>query len=230
MLSDYTRRGLRAVLGPAKRKLWGPVARAEKDYATHIPILIALAAIFKIERVLELGCGDYSTLLFLQRLAFPSLAELDSFETDEIWLDKVDASVSDERFHGTLVSGAMETAISSDLLEKYDLVFVDDSSNGNERAETIKRIAESQPRRTVVAIHDFEVFGYQKAAAWFQHQFRFKAFNPQTGVVWNGENNLSADLQRASSIIKRWADKLEPDDISGWTRILNQNLIQDRSQ
>src|ERR1044071_885749 len=47
--------------------------RAHNDYATHIPILIGLARLREIRRVLEFGCGRYSTLTFLKASAFPHL-------------------------------------------------------------------------------------------------------------------------------------------------------------
>ena len=44
--------------------------RAENAYATHIPVLVGLGSIRRIERVLEFGCGHYSTKTFLRRSVF----------------------------------------------------------------------------------------------------------------------------------------------------------------
>lgn len=214
-------RGLKAVLRPAKRRLLGPVARAEKDYATHIPVLLALAQAMKVEKVLELGCGEFSTLTFLNSSAFPSLVSLESLETDQTWLDKIATMVAnDARVKTTLVPGAMRSAIEQADLDAYDLILVDDSTSAVDRAATIRAISARQPRRAVIAIHDFEIHGYREAAAAFQHQFTFTAFNPQTGIVWNGDKELTKALRHASSAIKRNAKKLDPDDVSGWERVL----------
>ena len=220
-IPDMALRGLKAVLGPARRRLLGAVARAEKDYATHIPVLLGLARVMRVESVLELGCGHYSTLTFLNRVGFPSLVALKSLETDQVWLEKISATVSnDPRVRTELVHGAMRSIIEEIDLEDYDLIFVDDSTSGDERAATIRSLAARKPKRAVVAIHDFEIQAYRDAVSPFQHQLTFKAFNPQTGIVWNEEKDLSKGLRRASAVFKRYAKTLEPDDVSGWSRVL----------
>jgi predicted O-methyltransferase YrrM len=220
-------RRLKAVLRPAKRKLLPPVPRAAKDYATHIPILLSLAQAFKVEKVLELGCGKYSTLMFLNSTAFPALVSLESLETDHAWLDKVCAEVgNDSRLHCRLVSGLVSSAVEQTNLDDYDLIFVDDSTSADERAATIRAVAAQQPKRAVVVIHDFEVQAYRAAASAFRHRSIFKTFMPQTGVVWNGSKELTRALQRAGSSIKRYAGKLEPDDIAGWTAVLQPNALK----
>lgn len=214
-------RGLKAALGPVKRRLLGPVARAANDYATHIPVLLALAQSVKVERVLELGCGQFSTLTFVNRRAFPALLELDSIETDQAWLDKVALMTSnDSRLRTSLVQGAMSSAMEQMELGKYDLILVDDSSSSAERAGTIIALAARKPTRAIVAIHDFEVRPYRDAAAGFQHRFTFNAFNPQTGIGWYGKKELAGALRHSNSVIKRYAKKLEPDDIEGWKEVL----------
>ena len=215
-------RGLKAALRPARRRLWGPATRAEKDYATHIPILLALARAVKVENVLELGCGDYSTLTFLDSSAFPSLVSLESLETDKAWLEKVALTVGDDsRFSARLVNSVMRSGIKQVDIDSYELVLVDDSSTSDERAGTIRAIADYHPKRAIVVIHDFEIQAYREAASGFLHQFIFKAFTPQTGVVWNGNKDLMKTLRQASSAIKRNAKKVAPDDVGEWKKVLS---------
>jgi predicted O-methyltransferase YrrM len=225
-------RGLKAALRPAKAKLFGPVARAEKDYATHIPILIGLAQAIEIKRVLELGCGEYSTLTFLNKSVFPALLQLDSFETDQAWLDRVSTLVVDDsRFTARMVSGSMRSAVQRADLENYDLIFVDDSTSSEERVATIAAIATRRPNRAVVVIHDFEIQAYRDAAKAFECRFIFKAFNPQTGIVWNGDKPLVRELKRIEAAAKQYAAKLEPEDISGWMSALpHRALIANKSK
>jgi predicted O-methyltransferase YrrM len=221
-LPDIALRGLKAMLRPARRRLLGPVERSEKDYATHIPVLLGLARVMRIENVLELGCGDYSTLTFLNAVAFPSLVSLHSLETDQGWLDRIRAAVGDDpRVSTRLVSRGMRSMIEQTNLDDYDLVFVDDSTSAEDRAATIRALSANRPKRAVVVIHDFEIQAYREAAAAFQHQFIFKAFNPQTGVVWNGDKNFGRPLRETSSVIKHYAKTVEPDDVSGWQAALN---------
>jgi predicted O-methyltransferase YrrM len=216
-IPEIALRGLKAALRPARKRLSGVAARAEKDYATHIPILLGLARVTKVENVLELGCGDYSTRMFLNSTAFPSLVSLHSLETDQAWLDKIHAAVGDDpRVSTQFVSNGMRSMIDQMNLEKYDLIFVDDSTSADDRAATIRAISANRPQRAVVAIHDFEIQAYREAAAAFQNQFTFKAFNPQTGIVWNGDKDLSKALRKTSSVIKHFAEKVQPDDVSGW--------------
>lgn len=175
----------------------------------------------KVERVVELGCGEYSTLTFLNRLAFPSLIALDSWETEQAWLDKIAASAgSDFRLRTGLVIGEMRSAIENIDLEEYDLIFVDDSTSSEERSRTIREIALRRPTQAVVVIHDFEVQAYREAAKLFRHRFIFRAFTPQTGVVWNGGRGLTKALKRAELVIKHHSKTLEPDHVSDWSKVL----------
>ena len=73
----------------------------------------------------------------------------------------------------------------------------------------------------MVVIHDFEVQAYRDAADVFQHQFTFKALNPQTGIVWNHERELTKAFRNAASVIKRFVKKIEPDDVRGWMKAFN---------
>jgi predicted O-methyltransferase YrrM len=202
-------------------KLFGPAPRAQNDYATHIPILLSLARAIKVEKVLELGCGNYSTLTFLNPTAFPSLVVLDSLETNQAWLDKIVATVgSDPRLRPRFVPNSMLSAIEKADLEDYDLIFVDDSASSEERSATIREISHRGPRHAVVAIHDFEVEAHARAARAFRRKFVFKAFTPQTGVVWNGDRGLTTDLRRAELAVRRHAKMFEPDDVRGWAKAL----------
>jgi len=221
--ANFALRVLRAVSHPVEQKLFAPVARAEKDYATHLPILIGLARAMRIQTVLELGCGMYSTLAFLNRKAFPALARLDSLETDQSWLDKISKAVGDDpRFHAQSVSTDMHVMVERTYLEQYDLIFIDDSTNSEKRSATIRAVSKRQLRHPVVAIHDFEVKAYQQAARTFRHRFIFKAFNPQTGVVWDGGSNLRRQLEKSASVMKHCANKLEPDNIEEWRLALSR--------
>lgn len=211
----------KTLLRQAKRKLFGPVPRSQKDYATHIPVLLGMSQALDLKSVLELGCGENSTLTFLNRSVFPSLATLDSVENDPLWLQKLSTIAGiDSRLRLQLTRGAIHSAIEKTDLEGYDLIFVDDSATSEERAETIRAISMRQPRHAVVAIHDFEVQDYRKAAMSFENHFIFKAYTPQTGIVWNGNKNLAKTLRRLSLLVKTHAKQLEPDDITEWHRVL----------
>jgi len=58
-------------------------------YGTHVPVLKYLASHFKIENVLEFGCGVFSTITFLDKASFPDLKSLVSLESDAFWIDNI---------------------------------------------------------------------------------------------------------------------------------------------
>jgi len=194
-----------------------PVPRAKKDYATHIPALIGLARWKQIRSVLELGSGLYSTATFLNKTSFPDLQVLDSFETDSGWADTMKAVISgDPRASLKVAGGTMAAALSDFQLNNYDLIFIDDSVSAEDRARTILAVHERNPGNSLVVIHDFEVSQYRNVARCFHHRYAFRAFNPETGVAWQNGIATSDAFKKIDAVMKRHADRLEPDDLEGW--------------
>jgi SAM-dependent methyltransferase len=188
--------------------------RAANDYATHVPILIGLARLREIRRVLEFGCGYYSTLTFLNRTAFPHLERLVSIENDAAWAATVhEAATEDARWTLKLVNGEIADCIRNIDLEVFDLILIDDSKSSAQRAATIRAVAARHPQTPWIAIHDFEVEEYRQAAAGFVQRHRFKAFNPETGVV----SNTLANIRILDRVLKEESRVLEPDDVAAWT-------------
>lgn len=193
--------------------------RALNDYATHIPILIGLARVRKIRHVLEFGCGRYSTLTFLNRSAFPDLERLHSIENDDAWATTIqEAAQNDPRWTLQLVNGEISESIPD--LESFDLILIDDSKTSVQRAATIRAVAHKQPQHPWIVIHDFEVDEYRDAASAFKHRHRFRAYNPETGVVANRVNGWKT-LDRS---IKVKAKVLEPDAVARWIDTFRQDL------
>jgi len=186
--------------------------RARNDYATHIPILIGLARLRAIRRVLEFGCGHYSTLTFLNASAFPDLERLHSIENDDAWATTIhEAAKDDPRWTLQLVNGEICESIPD--LESFDLILIDDSKTSAQRAATIRAVAAKQPQHPWIVIHDFEVDEYRDAASAFKHRHRFRAYNPETGVIANS----SLDLRGLNRSLKQNAKSLDPDNITAWS-------------
>jgi precorrin-6B methylase 2 len=186
--------------------------RARNDYATHIPILIGLARLRAIRRVLEFGCGHYSTLTFLNASAFPDLERLHSIENDDAWATTIqEAAKDDPRWTLQLVNGEICESVPD--LESFDLILIDDSKTSAQRAATIRAVSAKQPQHPWIVIHDFEVDEYRDAASAFKHRHRFRAYNPETGVVANSSLNVRA-LNRS---IQQHAKSLDPDNITAWS-------------
>jgi hypothetical protein len=198
-----------------------PAERADDPYATHVPVLIGLARMLNVERVIEYGCGHYSTLTFLDRSAFPGLIKLLSLENDAEWFEKIAGQVNgDPRVEMWNVSGPMSSAASVTELSGYDIAFIDDSMNPSERATTIREIAAKRPDSTVVVVHDYETAEYRRAARAFTNRFNFDSLNPNTGVLWNNAPITKRDLRSLDKLIKRHAGRLQPSDVRGWVQAL----------
>jgi predicted O-methyltransferase YrrM len=201
--------------------------RSGVPLGTHLPVLVGLSRIVPLRRVLEFGCGRYSTLNLLDRAVFPDLEALDSFETDPAWADEIAAATRhDPRVRLTTVKGAMADAADA-AAGDYDLVFIDDSKSGAARAATILAVAERKPR--LVAVHDFEVFAYRRAAAaGFRHVFRFGAINPHTGLMWapleaaDGLGPPVAELRRLNDLVRRHARSVPHDDARQWAAVMDR--------
>jgi hypothetical protein len=196
-----------------------PTPRAANDYATHVPILIGLAQRGEIKNVLEFGCGYYSTLTFLNRAAFPHLERLTSVENDDAWAETLcEAAKDDERWSLKLIEGEISDFVSQLDLEVFDLILIDDSKTSVQRSATIRNIAHQQPQHPWIVIHDFEVDEYQRAASGFRQRHRFRAYNPETGLIWNNGNE-PRDVRSFDRVLKRGAKTLAPDNIEAWRRL-----------
>jgi hypothetical protein len=207
-----TWRKLKAVLQPLP-------PRAQNAYATHIPILIGVAALRPIRRVLEFGCGHYSTKTFLNRAAFPDLKELQSVENDPAWAETVRQAIEDDaRCTVSVVSGEMFAAVRQFDLETFDLILVDDSTNAEERAQTIRALSSRRPLNPWLVVHDYEVEEYRCASAEFKERFTFKAYNPHTGLTSN--SRFTSAIKTLDRQLRSNHSSLAPDDADGWLRIL----------
>ena len=209
------KRYLRPFVAPVRRYVSTP--RAGNVYSTHIPILIGLSRMREIKRVLEFGCGYYSTLTFLNRAAFPHLERLQSVENDGAWAHTLRDSVKgDQRWMLNLVDGEIADSVTSLDLEAFDLIMIDDSQTSAQRSLTIRAITAMQPQRPWIVIHDFEIEEYRRAAAGFKHRHVFKAFNPETGVLSNHVTHWKS-LDRTIRSNKM----LDPDRTVHWIRVLS---------
>lgn len=195
-----------------KKSIWyrgqqilNPLAkRATNPYTTHIPILVAIGSLIDIEYALELGCGEYSTLTFLNKTVFPRLESLHSIENDSLWADKISTlAASDRRLQINLIDSAIKAAIDKSLVREKDLIFIDDSLTIQERSATIKEVSKFVESSTIVIIHDYENKDYRDSATRFANSFRFTAFNPNTGVLWNNSTLSKKVLGKLNNLFKR---------------------------
>jgi hypothetical protein len=143
-------------------------------YASHLEVLKGMGA--GIGSVLELGSGDYSTRLFLDREYYPDLHLLYVLEPDPAWQAKLPNDPRIVRIH--------EYDDKYDWPTFTDLILID-SGPEKRRLCDIEFIASCHLPRVKVVIHDFEHEPYQKAALPFQHVEIHKVLTPWTAVCWN---------------------------------------------
>jgi len=216
-MSLRIRHRLAPFVAPLRRRVkYFSTPRAVNDYATHIPILIGLSRLREIRHVLEFGCGKYSTLTFLNAAAFPHLERLHSIENDDSWAQAIQQATNDARWTLQLVNGEISESVADLDLESFDLILIDDSKTSAQRAATIRAVAAKQPRRPLIAIHDFEIDEYRAAASTFTHRHRFRAYNPETGVL----SNSALDMRSLNRSIKQNANAIDPDNIEAWSNAI----------
>ena len=54
------------------------------------------------------------------------------------------------------VDGPVAKAVAGLDIDAFDLIFIDDSTSGRDRCDTISAVAAAQPQRAIVIIHDFD--------------------------------------------------------------------------
>jgi hypothetical protein len=217
---------IKAIAHRAAEKLRGVPDRAENPYATHLPVLLALARLLDVKRVLEFGCGDFSTGTFLDRRAFPKLERLESYENDAEWAKRVrDAAQDDPRLDLRVTRGAIADAAKAAAIEDFDLILVDDSIEAPLRIATLTTVAQRRPMRAAVVVHDFELPFYREPTGAFRHRFRFTPLNPNTGVAWNHDRLREADLKRLVSVVRKHRDRIKVDDRAAWVELIEREVV-----
>lgn len=220
-----TRLGAGAALASGRQLGLLRPARAQNQYATHLPILIGLARMVPVRRVLELGCGNHSTFTFLDRRAFPDLITLESLETDAAWARHIaEENRREPRLNLRLVEDPLETVLRQLPLNAYDLLLVDHSDKYEIRAATISFLANCAPGRTLVMLHDYEIPLYRRAARGFRHRFEFTAFTPSTCLACGHSPVRRGALRSLERAIKRHARTLRPDDAAAWIAVLDDEF------
>lgn len=206
------------------RRTWNPpltkAIRHANPYATHLPVLVAIARVWRIDSVLELGSGHYSSLTFLDRSCFPDLKRLVSWENDRTWFEEMKPVIgADSRAEYRFIAGPIAAGLDRESITSATLILIDDSTTATDRAATIARVAELARPETLVLVHDFETAEYLTAAELYPQRYVFEAFMPQTGLLSLGRTFPMRRLQRLDRSIRRASEIVAPNDLAAWTRI-----------
>lgn len=198
----------------------GIAARSEQPYATHIPVLVGVAAAFLPKQLVEFGSGGFSTLTFLDETIFPSLVRLSSYENDLSWMQLIEAKLAgNPRVNLCFFEGRMRDAVSTANVAAADLIFVDDSPSGWERAHTVVALAQTCRERPITIVHDYDMPGIRVACRKFEYRFPFIQFAPQSCAVRNGDGRRMALLESVAHKLEEYASHLSVTDARGWAKV-----------
>lgn len=153
-------------------------------FRTHIPILKELNKKFKFKNILELGSGNYSTRLFLNKKIFSSLENLVTIEDSYIWYKKTKNKFKNKKLKIVFSKKISET-IKNISIRKYDLIFIDNSMISDEREKTIKNLCSRKLSNQIIIIHDYEYYPYRFASKKIKYKYRFTCLTPNTGILSN---------------------------------------------
>lgn len=132
--------------------------------ASHLPVLRLCATLFQIRHVIEFGLGEFSTRAFLDRLCFPHLDRLVSYEDDPVWADRAAAPLGrdprwDVRVHAhkdrELAAARFVADVSANrTAEGADLALVDNGIRGDCRRRVSDALRGGAGFAGVALLHD----------------------------------------------------------------------------
>ena len=150
-------------------------------YATGLPPL-ASVIINTTGPVLELGVGDYSTLLLHELCKNRRKLISIELESELIWIRQYCDLISD--FH---VIESVESWSDCPYLQQFwDVVFVD-CKTGEDRVKIIQILID---KVNIFIIHDSDqpTYNYENVLPIFKYRFDYKRIKPWTSVVSNSSN------------------------------------------
>ncbi len=198
----------------------GIVARSEQPYATHLPVLVGVASAFRSQRVVEFGSGDFSTLALLDQAVFPNVLRVDSYENNLEWMQHLQPKLAgNPRAVYHFFDGRMRDAVFHADLAAADLIFIDDSASGWERAHTIKELARVRLERPITVVHDYDLPAIRLACRRFEHRLAFTTLTPQCCAVWNGNPHRKVLLESVTRKLQENVGRLSVTDARGWSTV-----------
>lgn len=155
----------------------------EEKFSTHQPVLMAIPKWKKIYSAVEFGCGNYSTLTFLDKKYFPDLKFLLSFESDKTWARKISKRIKDSRH--IIITMREKKSIDNfgNIMKEHnllpDLVFVD----GEKPQYRIPSALVSKNYSDLIVAHDVENQIYHSIFGFFKKSFVYKILVPYTAIL-----------------------------------------------
>jgi predicted O-methyltransferase YrrM len=200
---------------------------SEFAFTTHLPILMGLGLTLPVKRLLELGCGRHSTLMFLDKTIYANLEKLDSLENDRAWADTILALAGqDPKLTLTVVDGAMSSVLPQYDFSQYDLVFIDDSKSIPERVATMRQVVRLYSTNNIIVAHDFEQTAYQDALSEIPNKYIFTSLVPNTAVLWKDAQVDLLMLEHIHALLEKYSRTLSPESKANWRKVFISELIK----
>jgi hypothetical protein len=199
--------------------------RAEVPYATHVPILVGVATAFKPKVLIEFGSGTFSTLSFLDDVAFPSLQKVESYENNRQWFEQVREQLPPNTLIDLhFVEGDMHQAVDGANTREAGVIFIDDSPTEKARVPTVEEVARRCGDEPVVILHDYDLWRLRLTARKFENRICFRAFNPQSCTMWHGHPERRPILETVNRVIRQHATDVALTDIRAWKELFSMEF------
>jgi hypothetical protein len=213
---------------PARRlyeQYIGLAPMADEPYATHVPVLVGVAAVCRPRLVIEFGSGAFSTLSFLDEVAFPSVERVESYENNREWFQQIQRQIPLNAFVNlNFVEGDMYQVIEGANTHSASMIFIDDSPTAAARVPTVEEVARRCGAEPVVILHDNNLWRLRLATRKFENRISFDAFNPQCCVMWHGHPERKSVLGEVNRIIHQHASDIALTDVRAWIKIFLNEL------
>lgn len=200
---------------------------ASEPYATHTPVLIAVASIVRPETILEFGGGVFSTLSFGNHEIYPSVQRVISYENDRGWYLKLREAVPvGSCIDLNYVDGPMHAAVDEIDLSLASMMFIDDSPSGELRSRTVAAVARKCGSGQVIVLHDTDLWRLRWSSRRFEHRVVIDAFNPQSSILWNGHKEWVSVYEHVNHVIHANSGRINLTDATGWKGVFS-NVASD---
>lgn len=134
------------------------IRHERETYGSHQAVLRRIAEKCEIRSVVEYGCGEYSTLLFLDTGVFKDVTSVDSYDSDNDWMNSIRARAYSDRLH--LHYRELDELPWINPKPIADLIFIDcgaEWSNGKYSYDIRARLIHRHKTDShIVVVHDTE--------------------------------------------------------------------------
>ena len=217
--------GLRKKVRRLYEQYIGLAQIAGEPYATHVPVLVGVAAACKPKLLIEYGSGTFSTLCFLDDVAFPSLQKVESYENNREWLEQIQKKIPQNALVNLhFVEGEMYHAVEGANTTNASMIFIDDSPSAEARVPTVKEVARCCGTEPVVVLHDYNLWRLRLAARKFDNRISFDAFNPQCCAMWHGHPERKSIFKKVNRIIHQHAGHIALTNVREWKKVFSNEL------